>query len=257
MGKDTSVSGRLATKTALVTGAGSGIGRAIAQRFAREGARVVFTDRDKASAVAACTQTDGECLALEMDISNETSVQAAFSEAVESGFRPDVVVANAGIQLFGKDARVADLDIEVWNQTIGVNLTGTFLTLKHSVLAMRETGGSIIVTGSPTALGGEFSDFTAYASSKGGVHSLALAVAGGYAAEGIRVNTVIPGYTETPLVQTVINDAEARSTIVNRIPLKRAGTPEDVEGVMVFLASDDSSYATGSVFVLDGGLTTI
>jgi NAD(P)-dependent dehydrogenase (short-subunit alcohol dehydrogenase family) len=257
MGKGKSVAGRLATKTALVTGAGSGIGRAIAQRFMLEGARVVFTDRDKASVVGACAEVDGDCVALEMDISNEASVQGAFAQAIESGFRPDVVVANAGIQLFGKDARVADLDLEVWNQTIGVNLTGTFLTLKHAVRAMLQTGGSIIVTGSPTALSGEFSDFTAYASSKGGVHSLALAVAGGYASDGIRVNTVIPGYTETPLVQSVINDAEARSTIVERIPLKRAGTPQDVEGIMVFLASDESSYATGSMFVLDGGLTTL
>jgi NAD(P)-dependent dehydrogenase (short-subunit alcohol dehydrogenase family) len=251
------VAGRLATKTALVTGAGSGIGRAIARRFMLEGARVVFTDRDEASLVSACAEVEGESIALEMDISDEASVQRAFAQAIESGFRPDVVVANAGIQLFGKDARVADLDLELWNQTIGVNLTGTFLTLKHAVRAMLQSGGSIIVTGSPTALSGGFSDFTAYASSKGGVHSLALAVAGGYANDGIRVNTVIPGYTETPLVQTVIDDAEARASLVNRIPLKRAGTPKDVEGIMVFLASDESSYATGSMFVLDGGLTTI
>jgi len=240
-----------------VTGAGSGIGRAVALRYGREGARVVITDRDLASATQVCAEFDGECLALELDISDPASAEAGFSRAIESGFRPDVVVANAGIQLFGRDNRVAELDVDVWLQTINVNLTGTFLTLKHAVLAMRDHGGSIIVTGSPTALGGEFSDFTAYASSKGGVHSLAMAVAGAYASEGIRVNTVIPGYTETPLVQTVVDDPEARAGIISRIPLNRAGTAQDVEGVMVFLASDESSYATGSFFVLDGGLTTI
>jgi NAD(P)-dependent dehydrogenase (short-subunit alcohol dehydrogenase family) len=248
---------RLHGKTALVTGAGSGIGRAVGQRFCAEGARVIFTDRDLNSAQEAQQGQEVETLALELDISEEQSVEDAFSAAVEAGFRPDVVVANAGIQLFGRDARVADLDVEVWNQTIAVNLTGTFLTLKHAIRVMLGAGGSIVVTGSPTALGGKFSDFTAYASSKGGIHSLAMAAAGAYAQDGIRVNTVIPGYTETPLVKTVIEDAEARAGIINLVPLKRAGTPQDVEGIMVFLASDESSYATGSLFVVDGGLTTI
>lgn len=248
---------RLFGKTALVTGAGSGIGRAVAQRFCAEGARVIFTDRDLNSARAAERGAEVETLALELDISKEKSVEDAFSFALEAGFRPDVVVANAGIQLFGSDAKVADLDVEVWNQTIAVNLTGTFLTLKHAIRVMVGTGGSIVATGSPTALGGKFSDFTAYASSKGGIHSLALAAAGAYAKDNIRVNTVIPGYTETPLVQSVIENAEVRAGIINQIPLNRAGTTQDVEGVMVFLASDESSYATGSFFVVDGGLTTI
>jgi NAD(P)-dependent dehydrogenase (short-subunit alcohol dehydrogenase family) len=248
---------RLQGKTALITGAGSGIGLAVGQRFCQEGARVVFTDRDLDSAEAAAQGATGETLALPMDISEAKSCEAAFASAVDAGFRPNVVVANAGIQLFGKDARVADLDIDVWNQTIAVNLTGTFLTLQHAIRTMRGSGGSIILTGSPTALGGEFCDFTAYASSKGGTHSLAMAAAGAYADEGIRVNTVIPGYTETPLVKSVIADPQARAEIIKRIPLKRAGTAQDVEGVMVFLASDESSYATGSFFVLDGGLTTI
>lgn len=248
---------RLRGKTALVTGAGSGIGRAVAQRFCSEGARVIFTDRNLNSARAAQKGAKVETLALELDISDEESCEQAFSFAVEAGFRPNVVVANAGIQLFGSDARIADIDIEVWNQTIAVNLTGTFLTLKHAIRVMMGSGGSIIVTGSATALGGQFSAFSAYASSKGGVHSLAMVAAGGYAKDGIRVNTVIPGYTETPLVQTVIENAEARADIINKIPLHRAGTTQDVEGIMVFLASDESAYATGSFFVLDGGLTTI
>jgi len=251
------MSGRLTGKTALVSGAGSGIGKAVSQRFCREGARVVFTDIRLEAARDSQRGAAGETLALEMDVSEANSCELAFAQAIEAGFRPDVVVANAGIQLFGKDAKVADLDLAVWNQTLSVNLTGTFLTLKYAIRAMEGEGGSIIVTGSPTALGGEFSDFSAYASSKGGVHSLAMAAAGGYAAEGIRVNTVIPGYTETPLVKSVIDDPRARGSIVERIPMRRAGTADDVEGIMVFLASEESRYATGGFFVVDGGLSTI
>ena len=124
-----------------------------------------------------------------------------------------MAVANAGIQLFGQDAPVADLDLEVWRRTIDVNLTGTFLTLKHAVRAMRQRGGSIIVTGSPTGLNGEGSQFTAYSSSKAGMHGMARAVAAAYASAGIRVNTVVPGYTETPLVTAISSSPEDRAAI--------------------------------------------
>lgn len=250
------MSNRLLGKTALVTGAGSGIGRQVAARFAVEGARVVFSDRDQASAVAAAG--DGtDTLALELDISSEDSVAAGFAAAAEAGFAPNVVVANAGVQLFGHDAPVADLDLETWQRTIAINLTGTFLTLKYAVRAMLGTGGSIIVTGSPTGLNGEGKDFTAYSSSKAGMHGMARAVAAAYAQDGIRVNTVVPGYTETPLVTAISTDAQDRAAIISRIPIGRAGSAADVEGIMVYLASDESSYATGAIFRVDGGMTTL
>ena len=248
---------RLVGKTALVTGAGSGIGRQVATRFAAEGARVVFTDRDAAAAKAAAGDRDGT-LAVEMDISDERSVEAGFAEAVAAGFAPDVVVANAGVQLFGQDAPIADLDLAVWQKTIAVNLTGTFLTLKHAVRTMLQGGGgSIIVTGSPTGLNGEGKDFTAYSSSKAGGHGMARAVAAAYAQQGIRVNTVVPGYTETPLVTAISSDPADRAAIVSRIPLGRPGTAADVEGIMVYLASDESGFATGAIFRVDGGMTTL
>lgn len=247
---------RLQGKTALVTGAGSGIGRAIAERFAREGASVVVSDRDlhAATAVAAALP---QAIALQLDISDESSVEAGFAALVESGSAPDVVVANAGVQLFGQDAPIADLSLEAWKRTIDINLTGTFLTVKHAVRAMLGRGGSVILTGSPTGLNGEGRDFTAYSSSKAGIHGLGRTVAAAYAADGIRVNTVVPGYTETPLVTTISGDAEARAAIVSRIPIGRAGQPEDVEGIMVYLASDESSFATGALFRVDGGMTTL
>jgi NAD(P)-dependent dehydrogenase (short-subunit alcohol dehydrogenase family) len=251
---------RLAGRTALVTGAGSGIGRQVATRFAAEGARVVLTDRDgTAAAAAAEDRGDGaaEALALTMDVADERSVEAGFAAAAAAGFAPDVVVANAGVQLFGQDAPVADLDLDVWQRTIAVNLTGTFLTVKHAVRALLGRGGSIVVTGSPTGLTGEGRDFTAYSSSKAGVHGLVRTVAAAYAARGIRVNTVVPGYTETPLVRAISSDPADRAAIVARIPLGRPGRPEDVEGIMVYLASDESSYATGAIFRVDGGMTTL
>jgi NAD(P)-dependent dehydrogenase (short-subunit alcohol dehydrogenase family) len=248
---------RLAGRTALVTGAGSGIGRQVATRFAAEGARVVFTDRDAAAAKAAAGDHDGT-LAVAMDIADEPSVEAGFAAAVDAGFAPDVVVANAGVQLFGQDAPIADLDLEVWQRTIAVNLTGTFLTVKHAVRTLLAgAGGSIIVTGSPTGLNGEGKDFTAYSSSKAGTHGLVRAVAAAYATRGIRVNTVVPGYTETPLVTAISTDPQDRAAIVSRIPLGRPGTAADVEGIMVYLASDESSYATGAIFRVDGGMTTL
>jgi NAD(P)-dependent dehydrogenase (short-subunit alcohol dehydrogenase family) len=251
------MSGRLTGKTALITGAAAGIGRSVADRFAREGARVIYADRDTAGAQAAAPAA-GDARAVTMDVSDEASVAAAFASLDDAGWTPDVVVANAGVQLFGQDAEVADLELDVWRRTIDVNLTGAFLTLKYAVRGMlRLGGGSIILTGSPTAVRGEGSDFTAYSTSKAGMHGLGRTVAAAYAKRGIRVNTVGPAYTETGLVQAIVDDAEARAAIISRIPMGRAGSPEDLEGVMVFLASDDSAFATGAVFPVDGGMTTL
>lgn len=251
------MSERLAGKTALVTGAGSGIGLAVAQRFVAEGARVYFADInvDAAERAAAATGKDS-AVALRMDISDESSVAAAYASAAAAG-PLDVVVANAGVQLFGQDAKVADLDLAVWEKTVSINQRGAFLTLKHAVRAMTGRGGSIICTGSPTAVVACGQTFTAYSSSKAGVHGLARVVAADYAGEGIRVNTVVPGYTETPLVQTITDDPVTRAGLVDSTMLGRPGTAADVEGIMVFLASDDSTYATGGLFTVDGGLTAL
>ncbi|SOC88141.1 NAD(P)-dependent dehydrogenase, short-chain alcohol dehydrogenase family [Curtobacterium sp. 314Chir4.1] len=249
---------RLTGRTALVTGAGAGIGRAIADRFVAEGARVVYADRDAVAAAGAAEAAGDRAIALTVDIADEPSVAAGFADLAARGATPDVVVANAGVQLFGHDAKVADVSLETWNRTVSVNLTGTFLTVKHAVRAMLSGGGgSIIATGSPTGLNGEGADFAAYSSSKGGIHALVRATAMAYARDGIRVNTVVPGYTETSLVSTISGDPAARAAIVSRTPLGRPGTPDDVTGIMVYLASDESAYATGAVFRVDGGMTSL
>lgn len=249
---------RLQGRTALITGSGAGIGRAVAERFAREGARVVIADRDADAASAVAASIGAPARAVVVDISDEASVSAAFGELAGDGWSPDVVVANAGVQLFGQDAKAADLDLEVWRRTIDINLTGTFLTVKHAVRAMLVSGGgSIILTGSPTGLRGEGNDFTAYSTSKAGIHGLARTAAAAYARDGIRVNAVVPAYTETGLVSTISENPEDRAAIISRIPVGRAGTPADVEGIMVFLASEDAEFATGALFAVDGGMTTI
>ncbi|WP_432545553.1 SDR family NAD(P)-dependent oxidoreductase [Kineococcus sp. SYSU DK004] len=250
---------RLEGKHALVTGAASGIGRAVATRFAAEGARVVFADRDLEGAERAVQELPDprRAVAVRMDVTDEDSVAGAYARVTADGPPLDVVVANAGVQLFGRDAPAADLDLDVWRRTLDVNLTGTFLTVKHAVRALRGRGGSIVCTGSPTGLNGEGRDFTAYSASKAGVHGLVRTVAAAYAADGVRVNTVVPGYTETPLVTAISGDRDSRAAIVARTPLGRPGAPADVEGIMVYLASDEASFATGALFRVDGGMTSL
>jgi NAD(P)-dependent dehydrogenase (short-subunit alcohol dehydrogenase family) len=218
---------------------------------------VYFADLNAAGAKEAAVATGSpNATALELDVADEASVEAAFARIAQDG-PLDVVVANAGIQLFGQDARVGDLELEVWERTVRVNQRGAFLTLKHAVRALAGRGGSIICTGSPTAVVACGQTFSAYSSSKAGVHGLARVVAADYAAEGIRVNTVVPGYTETPLVRTIAEDPEQRAGLVDATMLRRPGRAEDVEGIMVYLASDDSAYATGGLFTVDGGLTAL
>ena len=250
--------GSLEGKTVLVTGGAAGIGKAVAERFIAEGARVIIADRDALATNAVVKQHGASAIAVVMDISNEGLVEKTFAGLENMGWSPNVVVANAGVQLFGQDAMISDLEVEVWQKTLEVNLTGTFLTIKHSIRAMlKNGGGSIIVTGSPTALNGEGKDFTAYSASKAGVHGMVRAVANAYSRDNIRVNTVVPGYTETPLVAAITNDPKSRESIVGRIPLGRAGQANDVAGIMVYLASDDSAFATGAEFVVDGGMTNL
>jgi NAD(P)-dependent dehydrogenase (short-subunit alcohol dehydrogenase family) len=251
--------GRLAGKRALVTGAASGIGLATARRFAAEGAEVALLDRDGdglARAADALRDAGAAVVAAHCDVTDEASVAAAV-DAFHADGPVDVVVANAAVQLFGRDAAAAELDLEVWRATVDVNLTGVFLTCKHGIRAMLADGtpGSVVCTASPTGLRGSAPGFDAYSSSKAGVVGLVQVLAADYGRHGIRVNAVVPGFTETPLVTDVLRDERARDEVLARIPLGRAGTVDEVASAMLFLASDEASYATASVLVVDGGAT--
>ena len=251
--------GRLEGKRAVVTGGGSGIGRATAFRFADEGARVGVIDLDEGGVhetVAEIVAGGGVARGTVADVTMEGEIRAAIGDTAAEWDGLDVVVPNAAVQLFGEDDRADRLELEVWGRTLGVNLTGVFLTCKHGIRALLESGGgSVVCTGSPTGLFGLAPGFDAYSASKAGVHGLVRVLAIDYAADGIRVNAVVPGFTETPLVRQVTGSE--REALLHRIPLGRPGSPQEVASMILFLASDDSSYATGGIFCVDGGLTAI
>ncbi len=249
------MAGRLQGKRAAVTGAGSGIGRAIALRFAQEGARVAALGRTQASLDALAAEASG-IIPVWADVLDEASVAAAFDLVVGEFGGLDVLVTSAAVQLHGRDGRVHSLPLDVWQLTMQTNLTGVFLSCKYGVRALLASGGgSVINVGSPTGIAGSAPGYSAYSAAKAGVHSLTRVMATGYAADGIRVNTLVPGATEGPLIAGLLADDEVKAGILAGIPLGRVGLPEEYTGLAVHLASDESSYSTGALFVADGGHT--
>lgn len=254
------MSGKLMGKRALITGAASGMGRAAALRFAAEGAQVALLDIDAPGLgdVLAMVGSASASAAYVVDVSNESEVEKATTEFANRAGGLDIVVANAAVDLIGEDDRVDRLDLSVWRRTIDVNLTGTFLTCKHGIRELlRSGGGAVICTASPTGLYGGSPGADAYSASKGGIFALVRVMAADYAAENIRVNAVVPGFTDTPMVDRFISDSSARKRIVKSIPMGRPGTADEVAAMMCFLASEEASYATGAYFIIDGGMTAI
>ncbi|HEY6991856.1 MAG TPA: glucose 1-dehydrogenase [Bryobacteraceae bacterium] len=251
---------RLKDKTAIVTGGGAGIGRAIAQRFANEGCAVVIADIDREAGESAAQfirDSGREAVFVPTDVANEDQVRAMTEQAHRRYGRVDVLCNNAAVLLFRQEARAHELTAETWDRTIGVNLRGYWLCSKYVIPAMlRGGGGSIIHLASPTGLFG-FTRLTAYSASKGGVIGLMRAMAADYAPDGIRVNAILPGTIDTPMNALELADPKMRDYYAALTPARRLGLPQDIEGIAVFLASDESAYCVGGVFTVDGGLTAV
>ena len=245
---------RLPGKVAVITGAKSGIGLATARLFASEGSSVVLADIKDASEESAAIGS--RCAAISVDVADRESVEQLFAETVRRFGRLDVLVNNAGVDLA---KRVTETDEADWDRLMSVNLKGVFLCSKEAVLAMRRCGGGVIVNVASELgiVGG--SEIAAYCASKGGVVQLTKAMAVDHAVENIRVNCVCPGPIATPLLQSIIAaapdpQAEERS-ILSKTLLKRLGRPEEVARAILFVASDEASYMTGSIVAVDGGWT--
>ncbi len=250
---------RLAGKTALITGGGTGIGRACAFLFARECARVAVAGRSAEplrAVVAEIERAGGQALAVSCDVTQAEQVQRAVRATVVRFGALNVVVNNAGVLALGSVEQTPESE---WARVLGVNLTGTFLVSCAALPELRKAGGgSIVNIGSLYGLIG-LKNRAAYAASKGGVTQLTRAMALDHAHEGIRVNCVCPAIIETEMIQQVFanqpDPAALRRQRIEQIPLGRMGRPEDVAQLALFLASDESSWMTGVVLPLDGGLS--
>ena len=249
--------GRVDGKIALVTGAASGIGLQASLRLAEEGARVMMTDINVENGKKEAEKLGRNAEFLKHDITLEEDWISVLRETVKRFQSLDILVNSAGMVLI---ADVEQISLEDWRHVHAVNLDGTFLGCKHGVRVMKEFGaGSIINLSSVSGLIGGF-NLAAYNSSKGAVRMLTKSVAlhcarSGY---GIRCNSIHPTFIETPMLDSMIQDApdpeKARQTLIRQVPLKRIGTTDDVAKMIVYLASDESTFVTGTEMVIDGGV---
>ena len=250
---------RLAGKSALITGAGSGIGRQTALRFAREGAAVAAVDIDEGAgsetAAMIAGETGGRAIFARADVSEAQDCRRMIAEAEEAFGRLDVLFNNAGISHL-EDGGAVDTDEAVWEQTMNVNLKGVFLGCKYGIPALlRSGGGSVINTASFVALLGAATPQIAYTASKGGVLALSRELAVIHARDNIRVNALCPGPLRTELLMKYLDTEEKRQRRLVHVPMGRFGEAGEIADAVVFLASDESSFVTGTSFTVDGGIT--
>jgi meso-butanediol dehydrogenase/(S,S)-butanediol dehydrogenase/diacetyl reductase len=238
----------LTDKVAVVTGAASGIGAATARRLASGGARVLAVDLN-AEGLQALARSIGERVIPHVaDLTERSQVEAAIATAIEKFGRLDILINNAGI---GSLARVADLDPEDWRRVMAIDLDAVFYACRVAVPHLIASRGNIVNTASISGMAADYG-FTAYNTAKAAVIALTRVMAIDYAAQNIRVNAVSPGFTLTPLTQQIPQGMQ--ELYAARVPMRRAGTPEEIASVIAFLTSDDASYITGQNIAVDGGL---
>ena len=245
---------RLENKVAVVTGAASGIGFAVAKLFVQQGARVLLVDRNIEmvnSAASAINEQDHKAAAYQVNVTNEQEVQQMLDHVLATFGDIDILVNAAGIFEVGT---ITETSLDSWNRVIAVNLTGTFLCSKAVVPTMiRKRGGSIINFSSSTGAYHATKNATAYIASKGGISALTRALAVDYAEYNIRTNAICPGPTNTPILAGLTPDK--LSELQSKIPLERLAEPREIANTALFLASDESSFITGAMISVDGGQT--
>jgi NAD(P)-dependent dehydrogenase (short-subunit alcohol dehydrogenase family) len=240
----------LSGSVAIITGGASGIGAACARVFADAGAHIVIADRSLDAARALCRELEGPACAVEVDVSDETSCRSMVRFTVEKFGRLDIAVNNAGLGNPDK-SRITELSFERWRQLMNVNLDGVFLSMKAEIPAMMKGGSGSIINMASVMGAVAVAGASAYVASKHGVVGLTKAAALEYAKDGIRVNSVGPGYVDTPMLSNR-TDAQ-RSEIAASHPIGRIATPKEIAAVVAFLASPESSFVTGSYYTADGG----
>lgn len=249
-------SSRLAGKACLVTGAGSGIGRETALRFAQEGGRVAAADLRASTAEETAAEIGAGAIGVAVDVTSADSVAACVGHVVDAFGALDVVVNNAGVTIVGA---AHDLDESEWDRELATNLKSVYLVSRAAWPHLVERRGAIVNTASIAGLWAIPAD-AAYCASKAGVVMLTKCMALDGARDGVRVNCVCPGYTETPMIEGYFADQpdpeEARTFATRLHPLGRLGSPRDIADAMVYLASDEARWVTGTALVVDGGLTS-
>ncbi len=247
---------RLRGKVAVVTGGNAGIGEAIAKVFAREGASVVITGRRQGEldrVVNDIVKEQGKAFAIAGSVTDESHVQETVRQTVQQFGRLDILVNNAGVGDFGK--RLHEIDDATWAQVMDVNLTGVFRMTRAVLPQMLTQGNGAIVNISSVASLLGLPTLPAYAASKGAIDAVTRALAVDYAKDGIRCNVVNPGLIDTPMAAPLMSNPEQLNPILLHYPIRRAGKPEEVANMVLYLASDEAAWVTGGTFPIDGGMT--